>query len=182
MRSIQRCPTAGFTLIEFLVSLVIIGLLGMVAVPAYFSAHDRAAEALLVEDLRLTQFAIEGFAADFNGALPQGVDNPLPGSGFAYYFPGGDEDVQTRVGTYPKNPYSGQHMIAASFLLRAYRQSGDNRDESIGGPNDLTFGGLINYGVCPPWTGGQPIREYGLVACGRRGSVRIGDRIVVLHN
>lgn len=181
----SRVPTicsAGLCLVDLLVSLFIITLLAVVGYSAYANALETSRQALVIENMRYAQFAVEAFAADFGGAFPQGVDNGLPGGGFAYYFPGGDEDVQTRVGTYPKNPYTGQHMTAASFVVIVSIPPRDLRDESIGGVNDfqLAAPGMIAYGQCP---NEQAFCVYAVVGARRdRLTIRIGDRIVVLHN
>lgn len=175
----------GFTLIELVIALVIISLIAMIAMPNYFEMRERGRQAMVVENMKIVQLAIEAFATDFDGWLPLGVDNPLPGGGFAYYFPGGDEECQTFPGIYPKNPYSGQHMIASGFLSMTYRNSGENRNEAIGGPNDLFVGrGCIRYGLFPMPAPPQVLAsEYGIVGGGDDDkSIRIGGRIVVFHN
>jgi len=175
------CPT-GLSLVDLLVSLFIITLLAAVGYSPYANALETSREALVVENMRSSQFAVEAFAADFGGAYPQGIDNGLPGGGFAYYFPGGDEETQSHTGTYPKNPYTGQHMTAASFLVRVLIPPRDLRDESIGGLNDYQLGcpGMIAYAQCPN------VQNFNVCAfvgarCDRL-TIRIGDRIVVFHN
>jgi general secretion pathway protein G len=55
---------AGFTLIELLVVLAIIATLLLVAVPRYFSSHDRAKEAVLKENLYQMRDALGKYHAD----------------------------------------------------------------------------------------------------------------------
>lgn len=175
----------GFTLIELIVSLVVISLIAMIAMPNYFAMQERGRQAMVLENKRMVQQALETFASDFNGYYPQGVENALPGGGFAYYFPGGDEDLQTKCGRYPTNPYTGCPMTAAGFLVYVYACSGDNRDPAIAGPNDwrAPAPGMIRYGqypLCQP-----PLRspfEYGVVGARRDLLSLRFSRIIVLHN
>ncbi len=171
----------GFTLIELVIALLILSLIAMIALPNYFEMKERGKQALVVENMKLVQLAVEAYAADFNGAYPTG---PEPAPGFAYYFPGGDEEVQKTPGKYPKNPYYNIPMTKSDFLRGNYQKPGENRDESIGGPNDnYVPPGFIRYGIfrIPP---GQNICcEYGIVGGDDNyRSIRVGGKIVVLHN
>lgn len=56
----------GFTMIELLVAITILGLLVSIAAPRYFGNMDRAKEGVLKEDLYLMRDAIDKFYADRN--------------------------------------------------------------------------------------------------------------------
>lgn len=56
----------GFTMIELLVTLAIVGLILTLAAPRYFSNIDRAREDVLREDLYILRDAIDKFYADRN--------------------------------------------------------------------------------------------------------------------
>jgi len=56
----------GFTMIELLVALAIVGLITAIAAPRYFSNLDRAKEDVLKEDLYVLRDAIAKFYADRN--------------------------------------------------------------------------------------------------------------------
>ena len=60
----------GFTLIELIVVLTIIGLLLSIAVPRYFHSLDRSRETVLKQDLAVLRDAIDKFAAD-KGHFPK---------------------------------------------------------------------------------------------------------------
>jgi len=56
--------TRGFTMIELLVTLAILGLIVSIAAPRYFGNLDRAKENVLREDLYIMRDAIDKFYAD----------------------------------------------------------------------------------------------------------------------
>jgi len=68
LRLFRQCnPTrqGGFTLIELLVVMAIIATLLSIVAPRYFSAIDKAKEAVLRQDLQIMRDAIDQFYADF---------------------------------------------------------------------------------------------------------------------
>ncbi|MGG7607182.1 type II secretion system protein [Massilia sp. BKSP1R2A-1] len=64
----------GFTMIELLVTLAILGFLVAVAAPRYFGNMDRAKEDVLREDLYVMRDAIDKFYAD-RGHYPDALDD-----------------------------------------------------------------------------------------------------------
>lgn len=64
----------GFTMIELLVTLAILGLLVAVAAPRYFGNMDKAKEDVLHEDLYVLRDAIDKFYADRN-RYPEALDD-----------------------------------------------------------------------------------------------------------
>ncbi len=59
---------SGFTLVEVLVVMVIIGLLAAIAIPAFFSQHSKANDAGAKEAARTAQTAIETYSTDHGGS------------------------------------------------------------------------------------------------------------------
>jgi general secretion pathway protein G len=65
---------AGFTLVELMIVMAIIGVLAMVAVPKYITAIKHAREAVLREDLHTLRAAIDSYTMDKQKA-PQSLDD-----------------------------------------------------------------------------------------------------------
>ena len=65
---------SGFTLIELMIVMVIIGLLAAIAVPAYVQNVRHAREAVLREDLNTMRRAIDAYTIDKQKA-PQSLDD-----------------------------------------------------------------------------------------------------------
>lgn len=63
----------GFTLIELLVVLAIIASLLTLAVPRYFKSLDKASEAVLAENLRVTREVIDHYYGD-TGQYPDSLE------------------------------------------------------------------------------------------------------------
>src|SRR5690606_17591070 len=69
LRPYNQTGQAGFTLIELLVVMAIIATLLSIVAPRYFSAIDKAKEAVLRQDLKIMRDAIDQFHAD-SGKYP----------------------------------------------------------------------------------------------------------------
>jgi general secretion pathway protein G len=72
----MRKQDAGFTLVELMIVMAIIGVLAMVAVPLYITAIKHAREAVLKEDLHTLRAAIDSYTMDKQKA-PQSLDDLL---------------------------------------------------------------------------------------------------------
>jgi len=73
MRTNQK-QDAGFTLVELMIVMAIIGVLLTVAIPSYLGAVRQAREAVLKEDLHIMRAAIDSYTADKQKA-PQSLED-----------------------------------------------------------------------------------------------------------
>jgi general secretion pathway protein G len=69
-----RKQDAGFTLIELMIVMAIIGVLAVVAIPSFVGAIRQAREAVLKEDLHVLRSAIDSYTMDKQKA-PQSLDD-----------------------------------------------------------------------------------------------------------
>lgn len=69
---------SGFTLIELMIVMAIIGILATLAVPSYVTAIKHAREAVLREDLHVMRQAIDSYTMDKQKA-PQTLDDLVQG-------------------------------------------------------------------------------------------------------
>ena len=70
----NRQHEAGFTLIELMIVMAIIGILATLAIPSFISALKHAREAVLKEDLQTMRAAIDSYTMDKQKA-PQSLDD-----------------------------------------------------------------------------------------------------------
>jgi general secretion pathway protein G len=70
----NRQQSAGFTLIELMIVMTIIGILAVVAIPRFKQSIQRAREAVLQEDLHTMRDAIDSYTMDKQKA-PQSLDD-----------------------------------------------------------------------------------------------------------
>src|ERR1700733_14657946 len=89
---VSRLPTRaprsreqGFTLLELMIVMVVIGLLAAIAIPSYTRNVRAANEAVLKEDLHTMRVAIDSYTVD-KAKAPQSLDD-LVQSGYLKYMP-----------------------------------------------------------------------------------------------
>jgi general secretion pathway protein G len=70
--------TSGFTLLELMIVMVVIGILAAIAIPSYTANVKRAREAVLREDLHTMRSAIDSYTYDKQKA-PQSLEDLVQG-------------------------------------------------------------------------------------------------------
>ena len=80
-----RHAEQGFTLLELMIVMVVIGLLAAIAIPSYTNNIRNAKEAVLKEDLHTMRMAIDSYTVDKQKA-PQSLDD-LVQSGYLKTMP-----------------------------------------------------------------------------------------------
>jgi general secretion pathway protein G len=73
-RRVGRAGEGGFTLIELMIVMAIIGILSAIAIPLFTRQVQRAKEAALKEDLHTMRTAIDSYTVDKEQA-PQSLDD-----------------------------------------------------------------------------------------------------------
>ena len=67
----------GFTLVELLVVMLILGLLAAIAIPAFFNQTNKAKDAAAKSDAKTAQTAMETFRVDHNGSYSGATNTDL---------------------------------------------------------------------------------------------------------
>jgi prepilin-type N-terminal cleavage/methylation domain-containing protein len=67
----------GFTLIELMVVIVVIGILAAIAIPNYIALRNRAMEASTKQNMHSTHLAVEEYCTLAEGIYPGDLDTPI---------------------------------------------------------------------------------------------------------
>lgn len=74
---IKKSSPCGFTLIELMIVVVIIGILAAIAVPNFTSMRNRALEASVRANMHTLQMVVEDFATQTGGRFPDNLDTKV---------------------------------------------------------------------------------------------------------
>ncbi len=134
----------GFTLIELMIVVLIIGVLAVVAMPNFSTMVARAKEATVKSNCHTVQIAAEDFAVQNNGIYASDVDNSQTPSGSTItdILPGGVllENAFTKARTEPVN---GAAVNPGEIGYSCIQQNGVNVGYNITGigkaPNTMVL-------------------------------------------
>lgn len=104
---------SGFTLMELLIVIAIIGVLASLAAVSYSSAQRRARDSQRQSDLKAIQNALEQYYADHDGNYPIGCDTIA------------DETDYLPEGVLPQDPKLGANYIFGTCDASQYRYCAD---------------------------------------------------------
>jgi prepilin-type N-terminal cleavage/methylation domain-containing protein len=110
----------GFTLVELMIVVVIIGVLASIAIPNFISMQHRAREATVKANMHTTQVSMEDFCIQNDGTYAVDASSALAdGRTLAQVCPGG---------SFPENPFT---LLPSVVLF--------NSDPTSGNPGELAF-------------------------------------------
>jgi type II secretion system protein G len=93
-----KTDSSGFTIIELMMVIVIIGLIAAITIPNYMKFSKKAKEAVVQENVHTVQLALENFSVDRLGQYPQAGDE----AELMALMPGG---------SYPDNPFTNAQTV-----------------------------------------------------------------------
>ncbi len=136
--SMSRSRSAGFTLIELMIVVVIIGILAAVGIANFISMQNRAKEGSVKANMHTLQMAIEDFSLLNDGQYPTSATSTVPdGRNLAQVcpiagYPKNPFTKTTSVVVWNTNPTSGNKgelalnpALATSYIVKANGASGD---------------------------------------------------------
>jgi prepilin-type N-terminal cleavage/methylation domain-containing protein len=160
---IKRSNPKGFTLIELMIVVVIIGILAAIAVPNYINMRSRALEASTKSNMHTLQLVVEDFAARSDGYYPDNLDTRLSAINPILIASSIAEGV--RIPPFPANALISPHL----GYLNPFNSGLNALDNLPGGPPALAPSGDVfytSYDINGNLNGGSSPAARGYKICG----------------
>lgn len=114
----------GFTLVEIMVVVVIIGLLAAIAIPAFQRVRERSIASRFINDFRQFDSALQRYSTEFGSWPPPAAVGVIP-TGMTGYFPESFTSSSPMGGNYQWSGPSGYVVLRNSNATDAVMQRVD---------------------------------------------------------